>query len=90
MKTKLTPADALIELNRLKVNGYMPTDWERRCAAIEMAKDALRKQEPRKPVKIKSIQLGECFGCPLCEEILFRVKSDFCSDCGQALDWQED
>ena len=51
-KTDLTPEEAIIELNRCKINGYAPTDWDRRCKAVEMAKTALRKlikQEVKKP-----------------------------------------
>ena len=51
-KTDLTPEEAIIELNRCKINGYAPTDWDRRCKAVELAKVALRKlikQEVKKP-----------------------------------------
>jgi hypothetical protein len=37
--------EAIIELNRCKVSGYMPTDWHRRCLAIELAKAALERLE---------------------------------------------
>ena len=51
-KNDLTVEEAIIELNRCKINGYAPTDWDRRCKAIEMAKMALEKlikQEVKKP-----------------------------------------
>lgn len=40
--------EAIIELNRCKVSGYMPTDWHRRCLAIELAKAALERLEAEK------------------------------------------
>lgn len=46
MPTEMTPQETIIELNRCKANGYMPTDWDRRCRAIEAAKAALEKQLP--------------------------------------------
>ena len=36
MPNEITPEAAIIELNRCKVNGYMPIDWEPEAAIIEL------------------------------------------------------
>ena len=46
MPNEITPEATIIELNRCKVNGFMPVDVDRRGRAIERAKAALRKQVP--------------------------------------------
>lgn len=59
--------------------------------ALSMAKEALEKQIPKKPIR------GE-YGhaeCAVCGSILESFCGDlekypFCSECGQSLDWTED
>jgi len=53
--------------------------------ALDMAMEALKKQQPKKPVK-----RGETlFNCPNCSRRYMGVFMNprFCSECGQALDW---
>jgi len=87
MKTELTPQQALIELNRLKFNGYMPTDTQRRDAAIEIAESAINKQLiPREPSDLLITDIVVSV-CPICEEDV-NAAMNFCQYCGQALDWE--
>ena len=87
---KMTPEAAIIELNRCKIEGYMPTDWDRRCKAVETAKAALRKQIPRKPdLKPKPLR-NEVFWwqCPNCRAHTHaNTQHRYCHCCGQELDW---
>ena len=85
----ITPEAAIIELNRCKVNGYMPIDWDRRGRAIERANAALRKQIPQKLIVTTSTKR-----CPSCNKQLtnkgcIHSKYNYCKWCGQALDWGE-
>lgn len=52
--------------------------------ALDMAMEALKKQQPKKPVKCSQV----IFSCPNCEKMYNGVLNPrFCSECGQALDW---
>lgn len=85
-KNDLTVEEAIIELNRCKINGYAPTDWDRRCKAVELAKMALKKQIKQK-IKVEMIDFFVPVGvCPKCQ-IRVRSGANFCDNCGQAFDW---
>lgn len=83
MPNELTPREAIIEINRCKIDGYAPTDWDRRCRAVEAAKNALRKQIPRKP----DLNIHDSPLCPNCRAFAKKVMDDYCPECGQAIDW---
>ena len=88
-KNDLTVEEAIIELNRCKINGYAPTDWDRRCKAVELAKMALRKLIKQKiELEMIGFIIVPAGVCPKCH---VRVRSDanFCDNCGQALDWND-
>lgn len=49
--------------------------------ALYMAVDALKKQLAKKPVY-------ECCVCPSCgNEVKFSIHHNYCTECGQKLDW---
>lgn len=52
---------------------------------IELATQALEKQEPKKPICYQNNHL-KSFCCPKCSKV---VHSKYCSNCGQAIDWSE-
>ena len=54
------------------------------CNAREMAISALEKQIPKKVEEY----LTSSFCCPACTSVLSRY-SQYCSNCGQALDWSD-
>lgn len=89
-KNDLTVEEAIIELNRCKINGYAPTDWDRRCKAVELAKMALEKQIAQKPdLKPRPLK-NEVFWwqCPKCNAHNHtNTMHRFCHHCGQAIDW---
>ena len=88
-KNDLTVEEAIIELNRCKINGYAPTDWDRRCKAVEVAKTALKKQIKQKP-KDKMYDLDCCIGvCSKCGTGVINSEN-YCYQCGQALDWSSE
>ena len=83
----ITPEATIIELNRCKVNGFMPVDVDRRGRAIERAKAALRKQVPMKVGYDDSMSPGfPAVRCGRCTELVEKEYS-YCPACGQALDW---
>ena len=52
---------------------------------------ALRKQNPQK-VRVQNYFYGHIYSCPCCDHFLTTVKehtTNYCSECGQALDWSE-
>ncbi len=83
--TEITQEEAIIELNRCKINGYAPTDWDKRCKAVEVGKQAINRcMVGRKPIR-------EMLGgrCPNCNGTVFKIIDNYCNNCGQALDWNE-
>ena len=82
MKTNLTDEAVMIELNRIKTDTYPTTDFDRRDAALERAKQAVRKQIPRKVKKTMGF-----YECPVCESFFADDSRKYCYHCGQALRW---
>ena len=67
--------------------------------SLEMAKEALEKQIPKKVneiYKAEHIEDIEAYGenalfgyCPMCDELQCSVwNANTCGDCGQAIDWK--
>lgn len=58
--------------------------------AVEIAKEAIEKQIPKKP-REETYFYGKIYYCPLCEKSIGKVDfvllSPFCQRCGQAIDW---
>lgn len=57
--------------------------------ALAVAKKALEKQIPKKPIAHKETNRANC---PICGATVRGIKKpfgDWCSKCGQALDWSE-
>ncbi len=83
----MTPQEA-IEI--LEINAICSPKATKFKEAVEVAKQALEKQMPKKPAN-KSLEFdGEYGYCPCCNRIL-ADHSNFrrCPDCGQALDWSD-
>ena len=94
MPTELTIEAAMIELNRLKTTERIDIDRDRLTAAIDVLKDAAQFRIKKKPnlKRYKAPPFGrgkicqDSF-CPQCDSRVFEICSDFCPECGQALDW---
>ena len=85
MRTKLTPEAVMIELNRLKTDSRPTTDFDRRNIALERAKQAARFRIPRKPeIENRYYGVGRC---PTCRAVFRDRTTNFCGNCGQAIDW---
>ena len=94
MPTELTIEAAMIELNRLKTEERMDIDRERMTAAIDVLKDAAQFRIKKKPnlkrYKAPPFGRGKIYQdsfCLQCDSRIFEICSDFCPECGQALDW---
>lgn len=96
MKTEMTIEAAMIELNRLKTEERMDIDRDRLTAAIDVLKDAAQFRIKRKPEKIidyvkKYSLVSRSFviagRCPCCDNDTIISAENYCSHCGQALDW---
>lgn len=84
------------------VGDYDKDIYDRDKEALEFAVKAVEKQVPKK-VKHKTTRFviqgfeldDDCVYCPLCNKFMgnlsaepdFNRISDYCPDCGQALDW---
>ena len=79
----MTPQEAIknIEIAIAEVEWEYPMQY---AIAFEIAIKALEKQIAKKPADYDGkIKVGFC---PDCESV---VTSDFCDNCGQALDWSD-
>ena len=86
MKNNLTPAAAIIELNRLKDNSVV-SDADRRNAAVDMGIRAIRAHFDNREVLYTDDNGVDIFQCPQCWCQVLGECSSYCSHCGQALDW---
>ena len=55
---------------------------------IYIAIEALEKQIPKKPIMVKDTA-ETYYICSECEMEVDKVDDNYCSDCGQKLDWEE-
>ena len=96
MPTEMTIEAAMIELNRLKTTERMDIDRDRLTAAIDVLKDAAQfriKRKPEKTIdyveKLSLVSMSFVIGgrCPCCDNDTIISAENYCSQCGQALDW---
>ena len=65
----------------------------RAIGTIEEFKALKEKNEPKKPIlnnpKINEFYIKEAKLCPACHSYINNCSGDYCSNCGQKLDWSE-
>ena len=91
---KLTPIEAVIELNKLKDDSAV-TGAERRNAAISIGIKSINKSLIRKKLS-RGFFKKLYYCCPECRQPLASVENlnykvilpSYCEHCGQALDWR--
>lgn len=93
---KPTIAAAIIEANRAKNPGRPTTDYDHRARCMDVLIDAAQFRIKRKPEKIidyvkKYSLVSRSFvisgRCPCCDNDTIISAENYCSHCGQALDW---
>ena len=53
-----------------------------------MIEELIKKATPKKPLTYKQKSHGKECLCPNCENLIYSSNSeDYCSNCGQAIDW---
>ena len=89
--------EALKLINLTRVHPFY--DWEEMKDVRDMAISALEKQIPKRPNYeadgyADGVLVYDTAYCPVCnhtfEEGINEWGSDYCQDCGQALDWSEE
>ena len=85
MQNEVTYEAAIIEANRAKNPEKRVTDYNHRAKCMDKLIEAARFRIPRKPeIENRYYGVGRCPSC----SVAFRDKStNFCGNCGQALDW---
>lgn len=74
------------------INGCeMTDDWRGHLEICKLAKSALEKQIPKKPLNPCGRYYGKAKGgsCPICGASTNSVTYTYCRKCGQALDWSD-
>ena len=83
--------------NAIQLLKYFP-DWNvddgwltdnEMSALCDVAISALEKQIPKKPVIYKGTNRADCPICGMTVRGIAKPFGDFCSKCGQRLDWGE-
>lgn len=72
------------------IEGLDTSNSEENIEAKKMAVAAMRKQIPKKPVTYTGTNRADC---PVCGETVRGINKPFgnyCSGCGQALDWSDE
>lgn len=80
----MTNEEALIWFKDDLKNGKCSDECPQ-CNAMEKAIEALEKQIPKKPLPHKGWE-GKC---PTCGVIFLDRTTNYCGNCGQALDWSD-
>ena len=57
--------------------------------SVKVIADALEKQIPKKPIMRKDVA-ETYYICPECEWGVDKFDDNYCSDCGQKLDWSSE
>lgn len=80
-------AIGILEESRIFYQGRgMPDGYRRNAFALDLAISALQKQVPMKPKYVQRFDDESIYGiCPSCNKK--SLKSIFCMNCGQAIDW---
>ena len=77
------------------LKGYLDSEtYTNRCnEAHQIAVESVEKQIPKKPYYRKE-EDAKGFACPECDMGVTvdhgRIKEDYCSSCGQKIDWSEE
>ena len=74
------------EKQALEILNDGTTDWKEIISVLILAKKALERQVPEKPLEIKGMKHRGV--CPKCKSI-HDPRSLYCGDCGQKLDWRK-
>ena len=62
-------------------------DGKRIFPTLKAAKEALKKQIPKKPLEEKRYYgIGKC---PTCNAVFKDKTTNYCGNCGQAIDWSD-
>ena len=88
---EMTPAEAIIILDRLNTDGRIEVDRDELRAAVRVAKAATNKQIQALPKSIRYSNGSGVVECPICGESegVCNWEPNYCPNCGQALDWGE-
>lgn len=93
----MTESEAINELHKIRPRGGIIP--QKRAEALDVAIQALEKQIPKKPIRHA---VWEDFKCPACGSTEIRpydteyreydkdCEFEYCSDCGQKLDWSDE
>lgn len=86
---EMTPAEAIIILDRLNTDGRIEVDRDELRAAVRVAKAATNKQIQALPKSIRYSNGSGVVECPICgeREGVCNWEPNYCPNCGQALDW---
>lgn len=61
----------------------------RKLGTLEECKKSIEKQEPKKPITYKATNRADCPCCKKTVRGIGKKFGDWCSGCGQRIDWSE-
>lgn len=84
----MTESEAIKELHKIRPRGGIIP--QKRAEALDVAIQALEKQIPKNPITHSNTNRADC---PCCGATVRGIKNpfgDWCSNCGQKLDWSDE
>ena len=83
----MTENEAIIEIKKLRPKGSIIP--QKRAEMMDVAISALEKQIPKKPITYKGTNGADCSCCGARVRGIKEPWGNWCSKCGQKLDWSE-
>lgn len=82
----MTHAEAIKQLSNVTIYHQVKCTRE----ALDMAIEALEKQEPKKPRETRCALMCARCGHKITEKGCKKLDRNYCKKCGQAIDWSDD
>lgn len=57
---------------------------------VEECRDAVERMKPKKPIEYQKTNRADCPNCGATVRGIDMPYGDYCSNCGQAIDWREE
>jgi len=92
----MTVQEAIKEFDNYGLTGdYSKKETPELYEAVQVAREALEKQIPKKPIEIEvpsehKLQCPTCYNRYFFKNSIFNKDYNYCDNCGQALDWSEE
>lgn len=78
------------ELKRVLIKALEDIQLYRAIGTVEECRDAVERMKPKKPIEYPKTRRADCPNCGATVRGIDKPYGDYCSRCGQAIDWREE